>query len=153
MNEHHLLGIDYGESKIGLAISEHGEIAHEYKTIIKPASRVIAIKEILTICEAEHIETVVIGIPQLLGQAAQRNHTYTEHLARIYKFGKQIKRLATDKGMPLDVYYENEQFTTILAKTFHAKDDDKKAAELILQGFIDKKRLRTQQSNPDGIST
>lgn len=56
-----LLGIDYGQKRIGLAISQGG-MAFPFKTLIKTSKdRLFA--ELLEIIQGEKIEGVVLGLP------------------------------------------------------------------------------------------
>ncbi|NLV96246.1 MAG: Holliday junction resolvase RuvX [Desulfovibrionales bacterium] len=57
-----LLGIDYGQKRIGLAITQ-GKMAFPFKTLYK-TTREKMFDELLNIITAEHIETIVLGWPQ-----------------------------------------------------------------------------------------
>ena len=60
-----LLGIDHGDSRIGLAISDElGSFAHPYRTL-QSGARVI--EEIRAIVEREKISGIVIGLAKKYG--------------------------------------------------------------------------------------
>src|ERR1700733_8103654 len=80
-----LLGIDHGESRIGLAISDElGSFAHPYRTL--QASGPV-IDEIRGIVEGERISGVVIGLPKnmdgTLGASAAKAKSFGEKLAQV----------------------------------------------------------------------
>lgn len=58
------LGLDIGQKRIGLAISESGILAREYRTI-EYSDRQSAIEQILAICRKEKVEKIVLGLPKL----------------------------------------------------------------------------------------
>ena len=73
-----LLGIDHGDSRIGLAISDElGSFAHPYRTL-QSGARVV--DEIRAIVEREKISAIVIGLPKnmdgTLGPSAAKALTY-----------------------------------------------------------------------------
>lgn len=58
------LGIDFGQRRIGLAISQSGILARGYKTLAFSDNEQIA-EEILFICNKEKVGTIVLGLPKL----------------------------------------------------------------------------------------
>lgn len=56
-----LLGIDYGQKRVGLAISQAG-MAFPFKTLIK-TSRDTLLAELLDIVRTEQIKAIVLGLP------------------------------------------------------------------------------------------
>lgn len=128
-----ILGIDFGQRKIGLAITE-GFLAEPLGIIeIKncPTKRDLASPEqlgISRICQEQDIEKIVIGLPE--GRLA----------AKVEKFASQLGKL-TD----LPVEFQDETLTSqeAVAKMREIgkklKDEDAIAAALILQGYLDRK--------------
>ncbi|MDD3497962.1 MAG: Holliday junction resolvase RuvX [Candidatus Moranbacteria bacterium] len=125
------LGIDWGESKIGLAIAdEENRIALAFKTVKKDDKILSKIKEII---EKENIAEIVIGRPFYL-----RNEKIPSGGE---KFGELI-----EKRIGLPIHYQNEMFTTRMAQKnlieTGAKDvgkiDDKESARIILQDWLDR---------------
>ena len=55
-----ILGIDWGEKRIGLAISRNG-IAFDFKTLNFENDEKL-IQEIKTICDEENVEKIIIGL-------------------------------------------------------------------------------------------
>jgi len=114
------LGIDYGEKRIGLAISdEEGVFAFPHKTIQNSES---ILKDVKEVCEQESVGEIVLGIPVSLSGG------YSAQAKTVQRFGDE---LGVATNIPIE--YENEVFTTKIAKT------DSGAAALILQIWLDRK--------------
>ena len=61
-----ILGIDYGDLKIGLAIIDSSvDFIYPYKTLIRKRPNVLRknVNEIIDIIKIEKIETIVVGLP------------------------------------------------------------------------------------------
>lgn len=124
------LGIDYGEKRIGIAVSDDsGMIAFPYATIENTAS---TLSEIKKICDIEKPVAIIIGMPILIGEVSPL-------MRAIQMFGDTLARF-TD----IPVAYENELFTTKMATQSGAKKDtvDQSSAALILQSWIDRNRKK-----------
>lgn len=116
------LGIDYGEAKIGLAVSD-GEIA-------EPLGTISHISQIGQICQRNEITKIVIGISE--NKMAEKTK----------KFGKELENLT---GLP--VVYQDETLTSQMAvkkmvesgkaKMRRRIDGHAVAAALILQDWLD----------------
>jgi putative Holliday junction resolvase len=130
---HRILGIDYGEKRVGLALSDPMQmIASPYKTIPNNPDLIVAIQSIM---KAEIVEIVVVGLPKgMKGQeTAQTKHvtSFVENLNQ-----NDIK-----------VELVDERLTSISAKkalveqgikTGHNKGlIDQTAAAIILQQYLD----------------
>ncbi len=123
-----LLGIDYGEKRVGLALSdEAGQFAFPY-SIIKNESGVV--QQIQNICMGETVSEIIIG--------ESRTYRGKENpvMKKIIMFKKKLE-LATR----LPVYLHPETLTSQEAKRGreekNKKPVDDSAAALILQSFID----------------
>ncbi|MEK7560946.1 MAG: Holliday junction resolvase RuvX [Patescibacteria group bacterium] len=129
------LGIDYGEKRIGLALSDKdGKIAFPYATIaargrkdtrIFPALRVII--------DREKISAIILGLPR----AADGRDT--KQTAAVRGFAEKLK-----KSFSLPVEYENEILTTrMAAKVGIPKEErDAAAAAIILQSYLDRTNMK-----------
>src|ERR1700732_4549771 len=79
-----LLGIDHGDTRIGLAISDElGFFAHPYRTL-QSSARVI--DEIRAIVQREQISGIVLGLPKnmdgTLGPCAAKAKSFGERLTQ-----------------------------------------------------------------------
>lgn len=121
-----ILGIDFGEKRIGLAITS-GEIARPLGVELRIKNYELRIKEI---CEREGVEKIVVGISE--GKMAEKTR----------EFGYELQKAT---GLPVE--YFDETLTTQIAikKMVEAGTSRKKrkefqdavAAALILQEYLD----------------
>lgn len=121
-----LLGIDYGEAKIGLAIADDTtKMAVPFK-IVKEKELSRQVDLIIETIAAEEIDLVIIGLPMSLQQNVTEQ---TEH-TKIF-----IDALKT-KGVSVEV--EDERLSSKAAQSLGIKEDDAVAAMQILQTYIDR---------------
>jgi putative holliday junction resolvase len=135
------LGIDYGERRIGLALSDAtGLLASPWKRLANDANIGAAAKrlaaEIRALQSEDGLDAIVIGLPRRL------NGEPTEQTARVRKLAEL---LAAEVTAPISL--QDERLTSHEAETLLAarerdwrkrKDQlDAMAAALILQDFLD----------------
>jgi len=130
-----LLGIDYGEKKIGVAISdESGKFAFPFAVVDnKSASRVL--NEIKKIIDGKEVVKIVLG--QSLTFKLQPNPI----MKRIDKFKSFL-----EERLNIPVEYENEILTTKQAERTMSKDEKihASAAALILQSHLDRNKNKKE---------
>lgn len=136
-----VLGIDYGERRIGLALSDAtGLLASPWKKIANDANvgaaaaRLAA--EVRALQSADGLDAIVIGLPRRL------NGEPTEQTARVRKLAEMLAAVVT---VPISL--QDERLTSHEAEALLAarerdwrkrKDQlDAMAAALILQDFLD----------------
>ncbi len=134
-----LLGIDHGDSRIGLALSDRLHlIASPYKTV--PASpRTMLIDLLREIIVDQEIDEIVVGLP--LGMQNRQ----TDRTIVVRKFAEDLAALN------LPIHLEDERLSSVSAvkslvlqgvKTGHSKGlVDQTAAAIILQQYLDRKQL------------
>jgi putative Holliday junction resolvase len=136
-----ILGIDYGKTKVGLAIGDREtRMAFGYGVLVNDKDLLQKIAEII---EKENISKVIIGVASgptpghATGQAARPNRNADGPRS----LGNRISKLTG-----VEVEYQDEMFTTqqaqrnLIEKGVKGikKFDDQEAARLILQGWLDK---------------
>lgn len=136
------LGIDYGESKVGLAIAdEETKMAFTFDTLKNNKSLLTDLRGII---ECENVKVVIIGIPSHINRNETEypgdhvKDTSVAHAAR--KFAKKLAEI-TD----VEIAFQDEMFTTKMAKVNLiergdrnvGKHDDAEAARIILQEWLD----------------
>lgn len=122
------LGIDYGEKRIGIAVSDDGGNLAFPKTILENKEGVIA--DIKKICNENKIEAIIIGESKNL--KGENNPIQEKILLFQNKLAKEINCL---------IYLEPEFMTSMEARHLQEglKRVDASAAALILKSFLDKK--------------
>jgi len=128
------LGIDYGESKVGLAIGDdESRLALPYR-IIQGATREKLFEAINDIIKAESIGLIVVGLPiNTIGGSSSQ----TEN---VKKFASELK-----ETVPVEVAFQDERFSSAEAHKLGTgtrefrrdKRDDDVAAMIMLQSYLD----------------
>ena len=126
-----LLGVDYGEKRIGLAFSDEEERLAFPRAIIP--NDVHTIKRIGDMCRTEHVGAIILG--------ESRTYKGVENpiMKRIARFKKKL-----ETETKLSVFFEAEFLTSQEAKRGREEGDERQvddsAAAIILQSYLDKKR-------------
>lgn len=146
------LGIDFGEKRIGLAISDpEGALAVPLTTLIRQDDK-SAIRQILDIARREGVGRLVLGEPFNVdgtrGPAAERVRRFGERLAA--QAGKKL-------GLPVD--WVEETLTTVEAtrRLREAGVDTRRdparvdavAAQIVLQEALDRAARRDRAGHRD----
>jgi putative Holliday junction resolvase len=134
-NKNRLLGIDYGDRHVGLAISDlTWFIASPYKTIDMKKSDLI--ETIRSICSNEHIVAILIGNPinmnGSIGPRSQKSSEFAEVLAK--ELGLQV--ILWDERWSSQAV-ERSMIEGNLSRAKRSERIDQLAASYILQGFLD----------------
>ncbi|MDO8510242.1 MAG: RuvX/YqgF family protein [bacterium] len=122
------LGIDYGEKRVGVAISDETNTLALPKAVLPNDAALIP--TIQSIIKEESISDVVIG------ESNDRKNTPNPIMKRIAKF-KEVLGHESNVAM----HYESEFYTSIEAERLQGKSamGDASAAALILKSFLEKK--------------
>lgn len=143
-----VLGVDYGERRIGLALSDAtGLLASPWKTIandanVGAAAQRLAVEINALIAEDDGLSVVVIGLPRrLTGEA-------NDQTGRVQKLAE---RLRAEISLPIEL--QDERLTSHAADEILAARErdwrkrqrqlDAMAAALILQDYLDSRRRIT----------
>lgn len=134
------LGIDHGEARIGLAISDElGMLAHPLETI-RTAETADPVERIAQIVVRDKIGVIILGLPRNM------NGTYGPAAEKVRAFGELLRT-----RIPCEVKLWDERLTSVAAqKSLHASGKnvkksrtviDQVAAQLILQGYLDSQAM------------
>ena len=134
------LGIDHGEARIGLALSDDlGMLAHPLETIaVRETAPIPRIAEVVT---REKVTQIVLGLPRNM------DGTYGPAAEKIRAFAEQLRAAVS---CPVQLW--DERLTSVAAqRALHesgrnAKQSrsviDQVAAQLILQGWLDSQEMQ-----------
>ncbi len=127
------LGIDYGEKRVGVAISDPMQIIASPREIIKhDDDDQVVIAAILKILNTESISKIIVGLP------LNMNGTVGFQAERVQQFVGQLKMETT-----LPIIFEDERESSKKVKeamkAIKSKDEriDDRAAAIILQNYLD----------------
>lgn len=136
------LGLDVGSRTIGVAISDELGFAAHPVTVIARGGTATDVAAVSTLVGNHDARAVIVGIPYELsgreGPRAKRVRVFLDAL-----------RAALPPGV--DVHEEDERFSTVAAERVLIDADlsrrrrkeviDKQAAAVILQGWLDRRRV------------
>ncbi len=128
-----LLGIDFGERRVGVAISDPlGLVASPNTIITHDDNDEVVIKQLLNIINEKKIVKIIIGIPYNM------NGSIGFQAERVIEFGEKLQ-IQTK----IPIIYEDERETSKqvkeILKTIKSKQTriDDRAAAIILQNYLD----------------
>lgn len=131
-----LLALDVGTKRIGVAVSDPLNIFATGLETISRLPETNAIDAITKLCKQYNVDKIILGLP------INMNGTEGEQVKDIYKFAEAIKTTIN-----IDIVYQDERLSSILAQRILIEQNispsrnkgkvDMKAAELILQQYID----------------
>jgi len=124
-----LLGIDYGEKRVGIALSDDRGMMAFPKAVL-PNDKFL-MTEIKSLISGHGITTVVIG------ESQDYKMKDNPIMKKIRAFADELKR-----DLDVEVVFETELLSSHQATHFQGKHAmiDASAASIILQSFIDKKK-------------
>ena len=130
------LGLDIGDKRIGVALSDAESILASPFTIINCQGDIADVEAITSIISQQQVKQVIVGLPRLmdgsLGKQAEKVKAFTQ-------------KLCSHTEVPVE--FRDERLTTVSAKRLMRAANTKKtkskakydaiAAALILQGYLD----------------
>lgn len=135
-----ILGVDYGERRVGLAVSDPtGMIAQPLPTLVRRAGKRPPVRAVADVAHTWQVSAIVLGLPLTL------EGDESDWTRAIRAFGE---KLSDRTGLP--VHFVDERMTSVRAERSvrslglrRTQREDKKrvdaaAAVLILQSFLDR---------------
>lgn len=140
-----ILGIDYGEKRIGLAVSDPLRITAQGIDTLESRGWEKDLRALREIVARQQVERVVVGLPRrmdgTIGRQAQRVEDF-------------VRRLAEGIGLPVETW--DERLTTVAAERALLEGSvrrskrkllrDRLAAVFILQGYLDARSSRLEKT-------
>jgi len=133
-----LMGVDYGDVRIGIALSDPLLITAQTFEVIDRRKTRRPTERIAQIVIEQSVDVIVVGLP------VNMNGTMGERVTRTQEFAKELEELTG-----LQVKWMDERLTTVRAEQILIESDvrrkkrksvvDKVAAALILQTYLDAK--------------
>ena len=135
-----IMGIDYGDARTGVSISDPTGFLAGSPQVIPSWNTEKLLDELTALCKRERIEEIVLGLPKNM------NASEGERAAKCKTIGADLEQRT---GLPVVLW--DERRTTVEAHAIlhatgkkqkkHKKNVDAVAASLILQGYLDYKRM------------
>ncbi len=141
------LGIDYGERRVGVAISDPlGSIAFGLCTL-EVNSLAKAVVEVSQTCREKEVETVVVGLPLNMdgshGPMADKVQEFVDELQAetgltVVTYDERLSSAAAERTL-LDADMSRRKRKGVI---------DKMAAQVILQGYLDQQSFMDDSYEP-----
>ena len=135
-----IMGIDYGDARTGVSISDPTGFLAGSPQVIPSWNTEKLLDELTALCKRERIEEIVLGLPKNM------NASEGERAEKCKVIGAELEKRT---GLPVVMW--DERRTTVEAHAIlhatgkkqkkHKKNVDAVAASLILQGYLDYKRM------------
>lgn len=135
-----IMGIDYGDARTGVSISDPTGFLAGSPQVIPSWNTEKLLEELTALCKRERIEEIVLGLPKNM------NASEGERAEKCKAIGAELEQRT---GLPVILW--DERRTTVEAHAIlhatgkkqkkHKKNVDAVAASLILQGYLDYKRM------------
>ncbi len=141
-----IMALDIGDRWIGVALSDPGGILATPLLIIDRTVRKDDVNAILEIVHSREVGVVVVGLPRAM------DGTIRQQAEKVQQF---VRRLSEQSSVPIEL--RDERLSTVSAGRLmrdsagkrskrHARDDAA-AAAIILQGYLDERRLQERGNN------
>lgn len=139
-----LVGLDVGERRIGIAVSDELGLTAQARGVLQRSSLQADIESLVHTAKNEHAGGFVVGLP------LRTSGCEGPEAEKVRAFATQLQQIS---GLP--VYYMDERYSTTMAEAVLLSADisrkkrrqkvDQLAAALILQGYLDKQRSLMQR--------
>jgi len=131
-----LLGLDFGDKTIGVAVSDKSKTIASPIITIKRKGVLKDIEELLSILKEYDVGGIILGLPLSLDGSENERTEKVRKFAQELKKCKDIKIAFQDERYSSDVIYKELRKNSI-SKEKIKKKIDQMAASYILQGFLD----------------
>jgi putative Holliday junction resolvase len=142
------MGLDIGERRIGVALSDSLRIIAGALTVVERVTDDAALKEIIDLACENEVERIVVGMPRSLdgslGKQAQAVQSFVDLLKKrtdipVVTWDERLSTVAAERTL-LEVGMKRDK---------RKKRRDSLAAAIILQGYLDRERNRVSGQNQD----
>ncbi|GAB4113527.1 MAG: Holliday junction resolvase RuvX [Candidatus Caldatribacteriota bacterium] len=138
-----ILGIDLGEKRIGLAISDELGITAQGLPTILCTTEKVDLEKVKNIVNNYGVEKIVLGLPRnmngTLGKQAEKVLSFAHYLKNICNIQVELEdeRLSTAKAEKLLIEMDR-------SRKKRKKVIDKMSAVIILQSYLDRRMMKNR---------
>lgn len=135
-----IMGLDFGERTIGVAVSDALQItAQGIKTIRRSKEELLELKQII---QEYEVHQIVLGYPKNMNGTLGPRAQMTEEFSEILKAEFQLPVILWDERLST-VGAQRSLIQADVSRAKRKKVIDKMAAVFILQGYLDHLRLKS----------
>lgn len=133
------MGLDIGEKRIGVALSDPLGIIASALTVIERTTDSIAIKQIIELARRNEVERIVIGLPRSLDGSLGRQAQAVQAFIELLKSHTELPIITWDERLST-VAAEKTLLETGTKRDKRKRHRDAVAAAFILQGYLDSEK-------------
>lgn len=135
-----IIGLDYGEARIGVAVSDMlGTIANPLDTICEH-DREKQLEKVIAVIEREKAEKIVVGLPKRMDGTMGHRAEYTKEFAEELSSRCNLPLVMWDERLSSSEAHRMLETGGVSGKKRKTKVD-KIAAVLILQTYLDSRSI------------
>lgn len=138
-----ILGIDYGDARIGMAISDENSIIATALPVYRPTSMRKSIDYVTELAKRHEVGKIIVGLP------LNMNGTEGPQAGKVRAFASNLEKVSG-----IEVVMKDERLTTVYVQRAFAETGMKKSkqteyidsasAQVILQNYIDCEAAKKQ---------
>ena len=141
-----ILGVDWGEIRIGLALSDESQtLASPLETLVRRAGKRLPMPRLLELISMHHPVGVVVGLPLSPEGTEEESASAAREMAT---------KIHSRTGLPLEFWDERMSTARALAAVWEQggstrgrkSEVDALAAAVLLQHFLDARKNRTERT-------
>ncbi len=136
------LGLDIGEKRIGVALSDSLGIMAGALTVIERATDEAAVQQIVDLVLENEVERIVVGMPRSLDGSLGKQAQAVQSFVDLLKENTDIPVVTWDERLST-VAAERALLETGMKRDKRKKHRDSLAAAFILQGYLDREKNRS----------
>jgi len=135
------LGLDIGDRKTGVAISDPDGVLATPLTVIERRNQEDVIADIIKLVEQYKVECIVVGLPYSL------DGHLTQQAMKVKDFTEKLQNVIASRSPKINIQMWDERLSSVAAerlmieagtrKNKRRQHQDALAAAIILQGFLD----------------
>jgi putative Holliday junction resolvase len=137
-----ILGLDIGEKRIGVALSDPLGIMAGALAVIERTTDEAAVKQIVDLARENEVEHIVVGMPRSLDGSLGKQAQAVQSFVDLLKKRTDIPVVTWDERLST-VAAERTLLEMGMKRDKRKKHRDSLAAAFILQGYLDRAKNRT----------
>jgi putative Holliday junction resolvase len=143
-----ILGLDIGEKRIGVALSDPLGIMAGALTVVERVTDDAALKQIIDLARENEVERIVVGMPCSLDGSLGKQAQAVQSFVDLLKEHTKLPVVAWDERLST-VAAERTMLEVGMKRDKRKKRRDSLAAAFILQGYLDRQKNRASGQNQD----
>ncbi|MBM3156817.1 MAG: Holliday junction resolvase RuvX [Chloroflexi bacterium] len=133
------MGLDIGEKRIGVALSDPMGIIASALTVIERTTDDAAIKQIIELARQNEVERIVVGLPRSLDGSIGKQAQAVQAFVELLKAHTELPIVTWDERLST-VAAERALLEAGTKRDKRKKHRDAVAAAFILQGYLDSQK-------------